>query len=103
MLFPKKEGQVKKGLVNDSTDLQVAAQDNSRKLMGTTPYALRKREKAVTITQAMRDEKVYQKLRLERVNKYYKGKRDKKARDAEAAKEKWFISLYLSLLYNHLL
>jgi len=36
----------------------------------------------------MRDEKVYQKLRLERVNKYYKGKRDKKANEAEAAKEK---------------
>lgn len=46
------------------------------------------REKAVKITKAMRDEKVYQKLRLERVNKYYKGKRDKKAREAENNKEK---------------
>ena len=46
--------------------------------MGTSPYELKLREKAVKITKAMRDEKVYQKLRLERVNKYYKGKRDKK-------------------------
>ena len=36
----------------------------------------------------MKDEKVYQKLRIERVNKYYKGKRDKKAKETEAAKEK---------------
>jgi hypothetical protein len=41
------------------------------------------REKAVKITKAMRDEKVYQKLRIERVNKYYKGKRDKKLKDSE--------------------
>jgi len=38
----------------------------------------------------MKDEKCYQKLRLERVKKYYKGKRDKKARDA-ANKDKWNI------------
>jgi len=31
----------------------------------------------------MKDVKVYQKLRLERVKKYYKGKREKKAKDAE--------------------
>jgi hypothetical protein len=46
--------------------------------MGTAPFELKLREKAVKITKPMRDEKVYQKLRLERVNKYYKGKRDKK-------------------------
>ena len=46
--------------------------------MGTAPFELKLREKAVKITKSMRDEKVYQKLRLERVNKYYKGKRDKK-------------------------
>ena len=61
--------------------------------MGTTPYALRKREKAVVVTQAMRDEKVYQKLRLERVNKYYKGKRENRAKEAdEKNKEKFGVS-----------
>ena len=30
----------------------------------------------------MKDLKVYNKLRIERVNKYYKGKRDKKAQAA---------------------
>lgn len=56
--------------------------------MGTTPFASQKREKAVKITPEMKNEKVYQKLRLERVNKYYKGKRDKKAKDA-GNKENW--------------
>ena len=55
--------------------------------MGTAPYALKLREKAVKITKAMREEKVYLKLRLEKVNKYYKGKREKKAKE-NANKEK---------------
>ena len=42
------------------------------------PYSLKLREKAIKITPEMKKEKVYAKLRLERVNKYYKGKRDKK-------------------------
>ncbi len=82
VVFPRKEGQVKKGLVNDSTDLTCGSQNTDAKLMGSTPYNLRLREKAVKITQAMKDEKVYQKLRIERINKYYKGKRDKKAAEA---------------------
>jgi hypothetical protein len=55
--------------------------------MGLAPYSLKLREKAVKITPEMKKEKVYAKLRLERVNKYYKGKRDKKAKEA-ATKEK---------------
>jgi hypothetical protein len=31
----------------------------------------------------MRDEKVYNKLRIERVNKYYKGRRDNKKKENE--------------------
>ena len=58
------------------------------KLLGLAPYSLKLREKAVKITPEMKKEKVYAKLRLERVNKYYKGKRDKKAKEA-ATKEKW--------------
>jgi hypothetical protein len=44
---------------------------------------LKLREKAVKITKALKDEKVYAKLRIERVNKYYKGKRDLKKKETE--------------------
>jgi len=83
VLFPKKEGVPKKGLVADSTDLKAADQNTDSKLLGTAPYALKLREKAVKITKAMRDEKVYNKLRIERVNKYYKGRRDNKKKENE--------------------
>ena len=78
VVFPKTAGVVKKGLVNDSTDLKVGNQNTDAKPLGTAPFEVKLREKAVKITKAMRDVKVYQKLRIERVNKYYKGKRDKK-------------------------
>ena len=83
VLFPKKEGVPKKGLIADSTDLKVADQNTDSKLFGTAPYTLKLREKAVKITKAMRDEKVYNKLRIERVNKYYKGRRDNKKKENE--------------------
>lgn len=88
VLFPKKADTPKKGLVNDSTDLKFDNQNTDFKLMGTAPFDSTKRVKAVKITKAMKDEKVYQKLRIERVNKYHKGKRDKKANEAENNKEK---------------
>ena len=47
--------------------------------MGTLPYELKLREKAVKITKDMKNVNVFKKLRIDRVNKYYKGKRDKKA------------------------
>ena len=83
VLFPKKAGVAKKGLIADSTDLKTGDQNTQSKLMGTAPYALKLREKAVKITQAMKDVKVYNTLRIERVNKYYKGKRDNKRKEAE--------------------
>ena len=50
VLFPKKEGVPKKGLVSDSTELKVADQNTEAKLFGTAPYSLKLREKAVKIT-----------------------------------------------------
>jgi len=50
VLFPKKEGVAKKGLVNDSSDLKIADQNTEAKLLGTAPFALKLREKAVKIT-----------------------------------------------------
>ena len=87
MLFPKKDGVLKKGLVNDSADLKTGDQNTEAKLFGTAPYALKLREKAVKITQAMKDVKVYDKLRIERVNKYYKGKRDNKKKESETKEQ----------------
>ena len=96
MLFPKKEGVAKKGLIPDSTDLKVADQNTDAKLLGVTPLDTRKREKAVKITKAMKDVKVYEKLRIERVNKYYKGKRDNKRKEEENKKKQaWFIAKQL--------
>ena len=55
--------------------------------MGTTPFDTRKREKAVKITKAMKDVKVYNTLRIERVNKYYKGRRENKRKEEENKKK----------------
>ena len=61
VLFPRKEGVAKKGLVNDSTGdaLKTTGQNIDFKLMGTAPFVSQKREKAVKITPEMRNEKVY--------------------------------------------
>jgi hypothetical protein len=61
VLFPKKEGVTKKGLVNDSTGdaLKTSGQNTDLKLMGTAPFTQQKREKAVKITSEMKNEKVY--------------------------------------------
>jgi hypothetical protein len=50
VLFPKKEGVPKKGLVCDSTDLKTGSQNTDAKLMGTQPFSVKLREKAVKIT-----------------------------------------------------
>ena len=48
-------------MVNDSTDINFGTQNTEAKLMGTAPYAMKLREKAVKVTKAMKEEKVYQK------------------------------------------
>ncbi len=50
VLFPKKEGVPKKGLVCDSTDLKTGSQNTDAKLLGTQPFSVKLREKAVKIT-----------------------------------------------------
>ena len=50
--------------------------------------ALKLREKPQKITKAMQDAKVYRKLRQLIVNKKYKGKREKKAREAAEREER---------------
>ena len=90
-MFPRKAGVPKKGLVADTakeTLEKVVAQQNTEKtVLGKTPAVLTKRVKPVKISADMLKEKVYRKLRLERMNQKHHGKRMKKAQEAE--KQKW--------------
>ena len=84
VLFPRHEGKPKKGVVNDTTNkesLEQVVQNESHKLMERTPYTFKKREKAMQITSQMKQAKVYQKMRIERVNEKLTGMRAKRAKD----------------------
>ena len=89
ILFPKKAGKVKKGLINDSTAERVksaeAGQQNVTKHVFEKP-ARKLREKPQKITKEMEALKAFRKLRQARVNQRYKGRREKKARE-QAEKE----------------
>jgi len=101
VLFPRHAGKPKKGLVNDATDadvkqfgsIQVTDVNHSLPV-----HQVGKREKPVKITKEMKEAKVYKKLRLERTNAYYAGKREKKAKEAAA---KWENSLLLLVKWNN--
>ena len=93
ILFPRKADKPKKGLVNDtakeSLDKVVAQQRKERVVMGMTPAVQSRRVKAVSV-KAFGDlakEKVYRKLRQERTNQRYHGKREKKAKEAAEAQK----------------
>lgn len=90
VLFPKKAGVPKKGLVSDTakeTLEKTVAQQNTEKLvLGKTPANVGKRVKAVKITDEMKKEKVYKRLRQEIANQKNNGKRLKKAQEAEKQK-----------------
>jgi len=87
VLFPRHAGKAKKGLVNDATEQEIKqfganqVHDVNKALPLVRPPL---REKATKITKEMKDAKVYRKLRLERTNAYYVGKREKKAKEAVA-------------------
>ena len=80
ILFPVRADKPKKGEIADSSadQLKSAAQNNTNGVL-SLPRVTR-RCKPQELTQAMRDAQVYQKLRQERINKRYNGKREKAAR-----------------------
>jgi len=87
VLFPRHAGKTKKGQVNDATEADVKQFGSNQ--LGDINKALPiakppKREKATKITKEMKEAKAYRKLRLERTNAYYVGKREKKAKAAVA-------------------
>ena len=79
ILFPVRADHPKKGEIADSSadQLKNASQNAVAGLPATT-----RRCKAEDLTQAMKDAKVYQKLRQERINKRYAGKRELAAKKA---------------------
>jgi len=89
ILFPSKEGSnvVKNGMIPDSTADKLK---NVEQNITPSVFALPAVDKSITsmaITKEMTEFKAYQKLRHERINKYYEGKRIKRAKDAETAKK----------------
>jgi len=89
ILFPRKEGKPKKGLVSDSTAERLKTpeadkQNTSKHLLAKPERKLR--EKPQTITAAMAKTRAFKKLRQSRINQRYKGQREKRARE-QAEKE----------------
>lgn len=81
ILFPRTEGAPKKGEINDSTADQLkSASQNTQEGIFALPTSS-KRCKIETLTAEMKNARIYQKLRQERINRRYKGKRDKAAKD----------------------
>jgi len=84
ILFPIRDGKLKKGEIADSTadKLKSAAAEQQNKdshLMAKPKTKLR--VKVTKISDDLKKQKVYRKLRQELVNKYYHGKREKKAKE----------------------
>ena len=89
-MFPRRDGKHKKGIVNDSTAEKLksaeAKQQNTSKHIFDKPERKLK-EKAQKITKELKDLRVFRKIRQERINAHYLGKREKRAKD-QAEKEK---------------
>jgi len=82
ILFPAKDGKFKKGLIPDSTadKLKGVEQNKSPSIFGLPPVD--KTSPPEPITKEMLALKVYQKLRAERTNRRYNGKRLARAKKA---------------------
>ena len=86
VLFPRNEGAPKKGEINDSTAEQVkAATQNTTEGVFALPRTSR-RCKPESL-KSVKKENVYLKLRQARIDKRYKGIREKRAREEEAKKK----------------
>lgn len=86
-MFPAKDGEFKKGQIPDSTadKLRGVEQNKTPSIFGLPPVV--KTSPNEPLTKEMLAVKVYQKLRAERINKRYEGKRQARAKKAEEAKK----------------
>ena len=87
ILFPAKEGKFKKGLIPDSTadKLRNVEQVRAPSVFGLPPVD--KTSPPEPITKEMLAAKVYRRLRIERTNKRYNGKRIERAKKAAEAQK----------------
>eukprot|EP01016_Furgasonia_blochmanni_P035812 TRINITY_DN4006_c0_g1_i4.p3 TRINITY_DN4006_c0_g1~~TRINITY_DN4006_c0_g1_i4.p3 ORF type:complete len:244 (-),score=98.10 TRINITY_DN4006_c0_g1_i4:212-871(-) len=94
VLFPRKTGQAKKGLINDTAADPKTAQVTQNTGRVVVPVPVRKlREKAVTLTKDLKDKRVYRILRQERTNAKWVGIREKRAKQAEKKQNQQFVSI----------
>merc|ERR1739838_459711 len=88
ILFPKHEGKLKKGEIADSSKEKVkAAAQNKTSGVLALPTVVKGEVATEKITKEMASAKIYQKLRQERINARYEGKRVKRAKEAEEKKK----------------
>ena len=80
ILFPVRADHPKKGEIADSSADQLKKAANNVSPDCLAMKTVSKRCKPEELTQAMKDTKVYQKLRHERINKRYAGSREKAAK-----------------------
>eukprot|EP00997_Jenningsia_sp_PLL12_P007299 NODE_3910_length_716_cov_163.071964_g3301_i0.p2 GENE.NODE_3910_length_716_cov_163.071964_g3301_i0~~NODE_3910_length_716_cov_163.071964_g3301_i0.p2 ORF type:complete len:225 (+),score=38.33 NODE_3910_length_716_cov_163.071964_g3301_i0:48-677(+) len=80
ILFPKRDGKFKKGMVDDSTadKLKDATQNTDKHLVAKPAAKLR--QKPVKITDEMRAAMSYRRLRIERTNQKWTGRRERRAK-----------------------
>ncbi len=85
ILFPRRADKPKKGEIADSTADRLksaeAGQQNVHKHVLAKPTR-KVRQPAQKLTQELRDARVYRRVRQLQVNKNYKGKREKRAKEA---------------------
>ena len=85
ILFPRHEGKFVKGEIPDSTAERVTAAVHETTEDVNEIFAkptISPREKRTVITEDQKKLQVYRKLRIERTNKHYKGRREERARRA---------------------
>jgi len=85
VLFPRKDGKPKKGLIADSANTDVAVQKNTGRVLARDAAA--REDKFEAITEDMKKVNPHSQYREAWVNARYKGRREKRKAD-EAAKEK---------------
>ena len=89
ILFPKREGKAKKGLINDSTAEKVKAAAAANQVSGKVlpRVAAKSADEFAAITAEDKKRNAHSEARIARTNARYHGKRVKRAADAEAAKK----------------
>ncbi len=90
ILFPRRADKYKKDFINDSTadKLKSAEAEKQIKDIHLMPKPkVVKREKSIKITEEMKSFKAVRKIRTVMTNKKYKGKREKRAKEAAEKKK----------------